>query len=378
MEEPYQDDYPQTEKFVEMFGPRDIVHSMASDRDDATTDPRWGRVGRQTITEEGPLPPGPNMDPNAKVDMTNVDEELVRRSMDFMERSVKADKPFFRWHNSTRCHVFTHLSDKYNGKSGFGVYADAMMEFDHLVGELLGKLDELGIADETIVLFTSDNGAEIMTWPDGGNHPFRGENGTGFEGGFRVPMLAKWPGTIKPGTIVNDVISAEDWMPTLLAAAGDPDVKEKLLTGMKVGEKTFKNHLDGYNFKPLFEGKVDKGPREEFFYFSDNGELLALRAGPWKLSFHTIAGNLFNGHVESTNLPWVTNLRMDPWERYQAESGMYLKWWGEKLWTAVPAGVITGKFLESFKEYPPSQAGGSWGVDDLTKSINNSLNAKNH
>jgi arylsulfatase len=191
-------------------------------------------------------------------------------------------------------------------------------------------------------------------------------------------MIVKWPGTIKPGTIINDVIAAEDWMPTLLAAAGDPDVKEKLLTGMKVGEKTFKNHLDGYNFMPLFEGKADKGPREEFFYFSDNGSLLALRAGPWKLSFHTIKGNLFDGMVETTNLPWVTNLRMDPWERYQEESGMYLRWWGEKLWTAIPAGVITGKFLQSFKEYPPSQVGGGGDVDDLTKQITNSLNAKSH
>jgi len=375
MEEPYQDDFPKTEKFNQMFGPRNIVHTKASDKDDSTTDPRWGRVGRQTISDEGPLPPGPNMDPSAKVDMTNVDEELVRRSMDFMERSVKADKPFFLWHNSTRMHVFTHLDPKWKGKSGFGLYADGMMELDHLVGELLDKVEELGVTDNTIVLFTSDNGAEIMTWPDGGNHPFRGEKGTGFEGGFRVPMIAKWPGTIKPGTIINDVIAAEDWMPTLLAAAGDPDVKETLLTGMKVGDKTFKNHLDGYNFMPFFEGKVDKGPREEFFYFSDNGLLLAIRVGPWKLSFHTIKGNLFTGSVEQTNLPLVTNLRQDPWERYQDESGMYLKWWGEKLWTAVPAGVITAKFLQTFKEYPPSQAGGSFGVDDLTKQLSDDLNA---
>jgi arylsulfatase len=378
MEEPYQDDYPKTKKFLEKFGPRNIVHTKASSKDDSTTDPRWGRVGRQTITDEGPLPPGPNMDPKAKVNMTNVDEELVRFSKDFMERSVKADKPFFLWHNSTRMHVFTHLAPKWQGKSGFGLYADGMRELDHLVGELLKKVDDLGVADNTIVLFTSDNGAEIMTWPDGGNHPFRGEKGTGYEGGFRVPMIVKWPGTIKPGTIINDVMAAEDWMPTLLAAAGDPQVKEKLLKGMKVGKKKFRNHLDGYNFMPFFAGKADEGPRKEFFYFSDNGDILALRYGPWKLSFKTIEGNLFTGHEAKTNLPIVTNLRMDPWERYQDESGMYLRWWGEKLWTAVPAGVITAQFVNSFKEYPPSQVGGSWNVDGVLQAVTDSLNAKNH
>ncbi len=265
MEEPYEDDFPKDPAFHEQFGPRNIIDTRATDVDDPTTDPRWGRVGKQTITDAGPLPPGPNMDPNAKFDMTNVDEELVRRSIDFMERSVEAGKPFFLWHNSTRTHVWTHLAPKWQGKSGFGLYADAMMELDHLVGELLEKLDDLGIADNTIVLFTSDNGAEVFTWPDGGNHPFRGEKGTTYEGGFRVPMLVKWPGVIKPGTIINDIMSSEDWMPTLVAAAGDPNVKENLLQGMPVGDKTFKNHLDGYNFMPFFEGSVAEGPRNEFF-----------------------------------------------------------------------------------------------------------------
>ncbi len=378
MEEPYQSDYPKTEKFLETFGPRNIVDTKASTKDDSTNDPRWGRVGKQTIEDGGPLPPHPNIDPKAKVSMETIDVELVRRSNDFMERSVKAGKPFFLWHNSTRMHVFTHLDPKWKGKSGFGMYADGMMELDHLVGELLGKLDELGIADNTIVLLMSDNGAETMTWPDGGNSPFRGEKGTTYEGGFRVPMLAKWPGVIKPGIIVNDIIAGEDWMPTLVAAAGDPDIKEKLLKGVKVGKKKFKNHLDGYNFKPYFEGKTDKGPREEFFYFTDNGELMALRYNHWKLSFKTIVGNLFTGHVTETNLPLVTNLRQDPWERYQVESGMYLRWWGEKLWTAVPAGVITAKFVNTFREYPPSQVGGSWNVDGMLKKVTDSLNAKSH
>ncbi len=261
MEEPYQEDYPKGADFLAKFGPRDLLEATASDVDDPTTDPRWGRVGKQKLIDGGPLPPGPNMDPQARFNMENIDEELVRRSKDFMERSVKADKPFFLWHNTTRTHVWTHLSPKWQGKSGYGLYADAMMELDSIVGELLKTLDDLGIADNTIVLFTSDNGPEIFSWPDGGNQPFRGEKGTVFEGGFRAPMLVKWPGAIKPGTIINDVMANEDWMPTLLAGAGEPNLKEKLLKGMAVDSKTFKNHLDGYNFLPFFKGEVCAYPQ---------------------------------------------------------------------------------------------------------------------
>ena len=336
MEEPYQADYPKAREFRARFGPRNIVDSKAAGIDDPTTDPRWGKVGKQTIVDAGPLPPHPNMDPQAKVSMEDVEEELVRRSLDFIDRCVNAQKPFFLWHNATRCHVWTHLSSRWKDKSGYGLYADAMMELDWEVGELLKKLEELGIADNTIVLFTSDNGAEISSWPDGGNSPFKGEKGTTYEGGFRVPALLKWPGVIKPGTIINDIIGSEDWLPTFLAAAGNPNVKEELLRGMKVGDKTFRNHLDGYNFLPFFQGKVAKGPRREVFYFTDNGDLTALRYDDWKLSFKTIKGNLFTGKVDSTNVPLVTNLRQDPWERYQDESMLYGRWWGEKLWTVVP------------------------------------------
>jgi arylsulfatase A-like enzyme len=363
MEEPYETDYPKDPKFRAMFAPRNIVHTKATTTDDPTTDPRWGRVGKQTIQDGGPLPPHPNMDPNAKVDMENVDEDLLRRSVDFMDRSVKAGKPFFLWHNSTRNHVWTHLSPKWKDKSGYGLYADAMMELDWIVGELLKKVDDLGVTENTIVIFTSDNGAEIFSWPDGGNHPFRGEKGTTFEGGFRVPLVVKWPGGIRPGIIVNEIIAGEDWMPTLLAAAGDPNVKEKLLKGMKVGDKTFKNHLDGYNFLPFFRGEVAKGPRHEFFYFTDNGDLTAVRYDDWKISFKTIKGNLFTGTDESTNVPLVTNLRQDPWERYQDQSMMYARWWGDKLWTMVPSVAVVGRFLETFKEYPPSQVGGSLSIE---------------
>ncbi len=221
----------------------------------------------------------------------------------------------------------------------------------------------LEIADNTIVVFTSDNGAETFTWPDGGNHPFRGEKGTTYEGGFRVPCVVKWPGVIKPGSIVNDIISSEDWLPTFLAAAGDSKIKEKLLTGVKVGDKTFKNHLDGYNFMPFFKGDIAHAPRREFFYFTDNADLMAVRYNNWNVSFKTVKGNLFTGTEETTNVPLVTNLRQDPWERYQDASMMYGRFLGDKLWTLVPASVIVGQFLQTFKEYPPSQVSGTFGVE---------------
>jgi arylsulfatase len=369
MEEPYDKEFPKDPKFRAMFGPRNIIHTKASDFDDTTEDPRWGKVGKQTIVDGGPLPPHPGMDEAAKVNMETVDAELLRLSLDFIDRSVAADTPFFLWHNSTRCHVWTHLDPKWQGKSGYGLYADAMMELDWIVGEILQKLDDKGIADNTIVMFTSDNGAEIFSWPDGGNHPFRGEKGTAFEGGFRVPMVARWPGVIEPGSIVNGIIAAEDWLPTLLSAAGEPDIKTKLLAGYQAGPKNFKVHLDGYNFEPYFKGEVQESPRHEFFYFSDNADLMAIRYNAWKVTFKTIAGNLFTGKEDTTNVPLVTNLRADPWERYQEQSPMYMQWWGEKLWTLMPAIAIVGQFLQTFKDFPPSQASGSFSVEKALQAL---------
>ena len=319
MEEPYDAEYPKVRRVPRALRTAKHLGHQGHRRRRPDRASAWGRVGKQTIIDGGPLPPHPGMDDAAKTNMEDVDPELVRRSLDFIDRSVAADTPFFLWHNSTRCHVWTHLAPKWQGKSGFGLFADAMMELDWEVGQILDKLDELGIADDTIVLFTSDNGAEVFSWPDGGNHPFRGEKGSTYEGGFRVPMVAKWPGVIEPGTIVNEIMAHEDWLPTILAAAGEPDVKEKLLTGLEAGEKTFKNHLDGYDFTPYFKGEVDEGPRREIFYFSDNADLMAVRYNAWKLNFKTIVGNLFTGKEDSTNVPVVTNLRQDPWERYQTE-----------------------------------------------------------
>ena len=359
-EEPEDPDYPKDPKFRAMFGPRGVLDCKATDVDDPTEDPRFGKVGKQTIKDTGPL---------TRKRMETAEEELLPRALDFIDRSVKANKPFFLWHNTTRMHVWTHLSPKWENKSGFGLYADGMMELDYNVGEILKKLDDLGIADNTIVVFTSDNGAEMFSWPDGGMVPFKGEKGTTFEGGFRVPCLVRWPGVIKPGIDVNETMAMEDWMPTLLAAAGDPDVKEKLLTGMKAGDKNFKNHLDGYNFMPFFKGEVAEGPRKEFFYFDDNGNMNALRYGPWKIEFSWIEGNLFTGKRTANNVPLVVNLREDPFERAPFESDMYRRWAADKLWTLVPAQAIVGKFIQSFKEYPPSQRSGSMNLDVIMDTL---------
>ena len=359
-EEPEDADYPKNPQFKATFGPRGLLDCKATNVDDPTVDPRFGKVGKQTCKDTGPI---------TRKRMETVEDELVARSVDFMERSVKAGKPFFVWHNSTRMHVFTRLSPKWENKSGYGLYADGMMELDDVVGRLLKKLDDLGIADNTIVLFTTDNGAEIMTWPDGGNTPFHGEKGTTWEGGMRVPTLARWPGVLKPGSIHNEVMAHEDWMPTFLAAAGVPDVKQQLLKGYTAGSKTFKNHLDGYNFLPFFKGQGAKAPRREIFYFDDNANLNAVRVDDWKISFKIIQGNIAYGTMVQPNMPIVVNLREDPFERFTFESGMYSRWAADKLWLFVPAQTVVGMFVQSFKEYPPSQKSGSFSVDQVLQAL---------
>jgi arylsulfatase A-like enzyme len=359
-EEPEDPDYPKNPQFKARFGPRGLLDCKATDVDDPTVDPRFGKIGKQTCKDTGPI---------TRQRMETVEEELLARSLDFIERSVKADKPFFLWHNNTRMHVWTRLSPKWANKSGYGLYADGMMELDDVVGRLLNKLDDLGIGDNTIVLFTTDNGAEIFTWPDGGNTPFHGEKGSTWEGGMRIPALARWPGVLKPGTVHNEVMALEDWMPTLVAAAGDPDVKQKLLKGYKAGNKTFRNHLDGYNFLPFFKGQEAKAPRREIFYFDDNASLNAIRIDDWKISFKIMQGNIAMGTLIQPNMPLVINLRLDPFERFSSESQMWLRWEADKLWMFVPAQTVVGMFVESFKEFPPSQKSGSFTVDQVLEAL---------
>ena len=274
-EEPENPDYPTNPEFRAKFGPRGVLKCKASDRDDPTEDPRFGRVGKQTVEDTGPL---------TRKRMETVDEEFLAGALDFIDRQHKAGTPFFCWFNATRMHIYTHLKAASKGKTGLGLVADGMTEFDGMVGQLLKKLDDLGIADNTIVLWTTDNGAEVFSWPDGGTTPFKGEKNTNWEGGYRVPCAMRWPGVVKPGTEINHITSHEDWVPTLVAAAGEPNVKDKLLAGYQAAGKTFKVHLDGYDQRDVLAG-TGPGKRMEYFYWTDDGNLAGLRYDRWKLVF---------------------------------------------------------------------------------------------
>jgi arylsulfatase A-like enzyme len=359
-EEPEDPDYPKDPAFHEKFGPRGMLRctALASDNP-APPDPRFGSWGKQKCEDTGPL---------TRKRMETIEEDLLQTSLDFIDKSVKSGKPFFLWHNTSRMHVWTRLSPQWENKSGYGIYADGMMELDWVVGQILKKLDELGIANNTIVVFTSDNGAEKFSWPDGGTEPFRGEKGTTWEGGFRAPCVARWPGVIKPATIINDIASHEDWMPTFLAAAGVPDVKGKLLKGYQAGDQTYKVHLDAYDMTDLLSGK-GPGQRKEIFYFDDSGSLNALRYGDWKIHFAT-KDSWWADVAKPRTVPLVINLRQDPFEM-TPESKMYTRWYGDKLWVMVPAQVVVGQFLQTFKEFPQRQKSATANIQRVLQEMQN-------
>ena len=293
-------------------------------------------------------------------------------ALDFMGRTHQQDKPFFVWCNSTRMHIWTHLKAASEGVTGQGIYADGMVEHDGYVGQLLDKLDELGITDDTIVMYATDNGAELMSWPDGGMIPFRGEKNTTWEGGFRLPMMVRWPGKIKGGSISNEIIAMMDWMPTLVAAAGDPDIKEKLLNGHTAGGKTFKVHLDGYNFLPYMTGQASKGPRDEFFYFTDDGSLSALRYRDWKMMFSIQEAHGFEVWVRPftvLRVPRLFNLRRDPFERADRDSDFYTKFFIDHMFVMVPAQALVAKFLQTFQKFPPRQKPASFTIDQVIEKL---------
>ena len=346
-DEPENADYPKDPEFKKKFGPRGVIHSFADGK----------------IEDTGPL--------NMKR-METIDEEVTAQALKFIDKAQKAKKPFFLWYNTTRMHIWTRLKPKSRGVTGQGIYADGMAEHDGMVGQLLDKLDALGITDNTIVMYSTDNGAELMSWPDGGMIPFRGEKNTTWEGGFRVPMMVKWPGKIKPGQVSNEIISMEDWMPTLLAAAGDTDIKKKLLKGHKAGGKSFNVHLDGYNFLPYFTGKEKQGPREEMFYFTDDGQLSALRFKQWKMMFSEQRAHGLNVWQEpyvTLRFPKLFNLRRDPFERADHESIGYDTWRAERMYMLSPAAAYVGKFLKTFQKYPPRQKPGSFNLDRVLESL---------
>jgi arylsulfatase len=345
-EEPEHPDYPKGAEFRKKFGPRGVIHSFADGR----------------ITDTGPL---------TRKRMETIDEEVTTKALDFMVRAKQADKPFFLWWNSTRMHIFTHLKQESAGKTGLGIYPDGMVEHDGHVGQVLAKLKELGLDENTIVMYSTDNGAESMSWPDGGTTMFRGEKNTNWEGGYRVPTLIRWPGVIKPGTIINDVGAHEDMLPTLLAAAGDTTAKEDLLKGRAVGGTTYKVHIDGYNLLPALRGQAE-WPRHEFIYWTDDGSVAALRYNQWKVTF--LRQNAHGLHVwiepfEVLRAPLLGNLRSDPFERAEYEGYGYNQWFAEHMFLFAPAGAYVGQWLQSFKEFPPRQKPGSFNLDRVMEAV---------
>ncbi|HSO47158.1 MAG TPA: arylsulfatase, partial [Rhizobiaceae bacterium] len=350
-EEPENPDYPKDPEFKKRFGPRGVIHSFAN------------ADGTQKIEDTGPL---------TRKRMETIDGEVTEKALAFMDKAVKDDKPFFIWWNSTRMHVFTHLKPESDGKTGLGIYADGMVEHDGHVGEVLAKLKELGVEDNTIIMYSTDNGAETFTWPDGGTTMFRGEKNTNWEGGYRVPTAIKWPGMIKPGTVVNDIGAHEDMLTTLVAAAGNPNAKEELLAGKTIGGRTYKVHLDGYDLGPALKGE-GAWPRKEFIYWTDDGSVAALRYGPWKVTFlEQKADGLRVWQEPFTVLraPLLTNLLMDPFERAEHENAMgYQRWYMDRMFAIAPAGAYVGTWLQSFKDFPPRQKPGSFNLEAVMDKV---------
>jgi arylsulfatase len=344
-DEPENPDYPRSPEFRRQFGPRGVLKTWANPD------------GTQRIENTGPL---------TMKRMETVDEEFLAGALDFIDRAHRANTPFFTWFNSTRMHIWTRLKEASRGVTGLGVYPDGMVEHDGHVGQLLKKLDDLGITQNTIVIYTTDNGAEVMSWPDGGCTPFRGEKATAWEGGFRAPAAIRWPGRIPAGQVINDIVSLQDWLPTLMAAVGEPEIKQKLLAGHQAGRRTYKVHLDGYNQLPLVTG-TGPGARREMFYFTDDGDLAALRYDQWKLHFMIQENHglhVWERGFTALRLPMLFNLRSDPYERAD-ESFDYGRWRVERAFAFVPAQTFVGNFLATFRDFPPRQTPASFSMDQV-------------
>jgi len=357
-EEPEARTYPADPEYRKKFGPRGVIKSSADGK----------------IEDSGPL---------TRKRMETIDDETSAAAIDFMQRQVKANKPFFCWYNSTRMHFRTHVRDSHRGPPGLTArteYADGMIEHDATIGTILKAVDDLGITNDTIVIYTTDNGPHQNSWPDAGTTPFRSEKNTNWEGAFRVPCLMRWPGHIKPGSISNDIVSGLDWMPTLLAAAGEPEIKEKLLKGYQAGTKTFKVHLDGYNQLTYLTGQQPKGARNRFIYFNDDGDIVAARYENWKIVFEeqraTGTMRIWAEPFTKLRLPKFFDLRSDPYERADITSNTYYDWQLENagILYGMLAGV--GEFLQTFKEFPPSQRPQSFSIDQMVEQLQRSLNSR--
>jgi arylsulfatase A-like enzyme len=391
MSDPYWFDYPQD--WIDKTGPRNLTHCWATDTNDSTVMPRWGAIGKQKIVDEGPLAPFPNMaglqnwqqGMQAKYDMETFDEVLVKHTNGFMDKAKQEGKPFFIWHNTTRMHVFTYLPPKYqammNHQNNYGLEEAGMAQLDDCIGELLKHLDDIGEAQNTIVIFTTDNGAEVYTWPDGGMTPFKAGKGTSYEGGFRVPAIIRWPGHVKPGSVENGIFSGLDWFPTLVAAAGNPEIISQLLKGAQLGERTYKNHLDGYNQMDLLCG-MGPSARHELFYFS-GPQLGAIRIDDFKYQFLQQPWG-WPGEKLQTDMPDVTNLRWDPFERLSPLRGESLNnsspaflndFMAREFWRFVSVQQVVGKLAATAIDYPPMQAPASFNLAAVKAKIDEMVKA---
>jgi arylsulfatase len=365
-EEPELPDYPKDPAFRAKFGPRGVMDCKASATDDATVDPRFGKVGKQVCTDTGPL---------TRKRMETIDDDIADRSVDFIKRQRAAGKPFFLWVNFTHMHLRTHTKPSSLGQSGRwqSPYHDTMIDHDKNVGTVLKALDDLGIANDTFVMYSTDNGPHMNSWPDGAMTPFRNEKNSNWEGAYRVPCVIRWPGKIKPGQISNEIVAHHDWLPTLLAVAGDPQVTDKLLKGYQVGGMTYKVHLDGYNLVPYLSGQAPKSPRESFIYINDDQQVTGLRYDNWKLVFleQRAPGTLrvWAEPFVSLRLPKLYNLRTDPYERADITSNTYYDWVLDHAFVFVPAQAFVGQFLATFREYPQRQKAASFNLDEILQKM---------
>jgi arylsulfatase len=370
-EDPEDVDYPKDPAFKEKFGPRGVLHCWATDNDDPTEQPRWGRVGKQKIEDTGPL--------NRKR-METCDDDFVAAAKDFISRQHDAGKPFFVWLNTTHMHLRTHTKPSSLGQAGphQSPYHDTMIDHDKNVGDVLDHLDKLGIAENTFVMYSTDNGPHMNTWPDGGMTPFRSEKDTNWEGAFRVPLLVRWPGKIPAGVITNEIVQHHDWLPTFLAMAGEPDIVEKCKKGHKAGDKTFRVHIDGYNLLPFLTIKGEKSPRPGLVYFDDDGNLVAARYQNWKVVFmeQRRQGTLEIWAEPFTvlRLPKLFNLRTDPYERADITSNTYWDWLATKDYMLLAATAMIQPFLNTFKEFPPRQKASSFTIDQALEKMSQSFN----
>jgi len=355
-EEPEDPDYPKDPEFKKRYGPRGVIHSFADGR----------------IEDTGPL---------TKKRMETIDDEITERALRFIDEAHQADKPFFMWYNTTAMHFRTHIAEKHKGKSGQGDYNDVMVAHDENIGLMLNKLDELGIADNTIVMYSTDNGPHYNSWPDAGITPFRSEKNTNWEGGWRVPAFLRWPDRIKAGTVLNGIVSLQDMLPTFLAAAGEPDVKEKLLAGHTAGDKTFKVHLDGFNMLPYLSGEAQESPRNFFFYFSDDGDLLAIRMNDWKMVLMEQRAKQLMAWLEpfvSLRAPKMFHLRRDPFERADENSNTYWDWMISHIYLMYEMQGLVAQQIQDFIKYPPRQKPASFNLDAVMRTLEEAQSSKGH